>query len=83
MDLHWKSQYPAMSSFVSAKGPSTTVRRAIVAAEDDPSTLGAGEKPFSRQQDAGLHQLLVVVPHIPNQLLPGHHAGLGILVSLY
>jgi hypothetical protein len=56
---HFQIQKPAISSLVSAKGP---------------STFRAGMQPVAGQHHARLHELLVVFPHVGEELLAGHHA---------
>ena len=56
---------------------------ALGAVEHDARALRARVQPFAGQHDAGLHELLVVLAHRGQQLLVGHHAGLGVLVRLH
>ena len=66
-DFTWMIQKPAISSFVSANGPSMTVT--LAAGELDPRALRAGLQPVGREQHAGLRHLLVVLPHVGHLLL--------------
>ena len=79
-DLTWNSQKPAISSLVSANGPSMTVRSLPL--EAHARALRARLEALAREHHAGLDQLLVVLAHRGEQLLAGHLAGLAVLVRL-
>src|SRR2546426_10577013 len=66
LDFTWNIQKPAISSLGSAKGPSMTV--------------AFPPENFTRAH-AGLHQLLIVLPHVGEELLARHDAGFGVLVG--
>ena len=79
-DFTWISQKPAISSLVSANGPSMTVR--LLPGEPDAGALRAGLQPLAREHHAGLHQLLVELAHLGEQLLARQDARLGLLGGL-
>src|SRR5262245_23039485 len=74
----WNIQKPAISSFVSAKGPSVTVR---FAPRNLTRALRARLKALTREQHAGLHQFLIVLAHLGEDLLVGQRARLRRLVG--
>src|SRR6266571_4276466 len=80
MDLTCHSQKPAISSLVSLKGPSITVRSAPENRTRLPFELGL--EPVGGKQHAGFHQLFVELPHFGKQLLLRHNTCLGVLVGL-
>src|SRR5438552_7660572 len=49
--------------------------------EPDARALRARVQPFAREHHAGLHQLLVELPHRGEELLVGHHAGFRVLAG--
>src|SRR5688572_30779812 len=88
MDLTCHSQKPAMSSLVSAKGPSITRRSPFRA--DHALALRARLKAVAGQQHPGLHQLVVAPAHLLEELgialgcpgVTGEDAGLGVRSGL-
>jgi hypothetical protein len=60
MDLTCRNQKPTMSSLVSAKGPSVTMR---CCPEPDPLALRARLQTFAGEHHASLYQLLKELPH--------------------
>ena len=67
IDFTFHSQKPAMSSLVSANGPSMTVR--LPPENRTRLPFDARVQALAGQHDAGLHQLLVVLAHRRQQLL--------------
>src|SRR6185436_6853772 len=51
--------------------------------EADALALRGGVQPLAGLHDARLHELLVVVPHVPEDLLARHLAGFGFLARLH
>src|SRR5437879_155864 len=54
---------------------------ALGSREPDARALRARVQPFAREHHAGLHQLLVELPHRGEELLVGHHPGFRILAG--
>ena len=79
-DRHCRIQKPAISSLVSANGPSTTVRSLPL--KRDASALRAGLQPVAGQHHAGLDQLLVERPHLRQLFRGRHHARFRFLRGL-
>ena len=82
IDFTFQIQKPAMSSLVSANGPSMTVRLPP-AGEAHPLALRARLQAVARLHDAGFHQLLVELHHVGEQLLRRHHARFAVFRGLH
>src|SRR5439155_1498315 len=77
-DFTWIIQKPATSS-LSGNGPSLTAGAPREKVTRAPFELGW--IPLAREQDAGLHHLLVEPPNRGDELVARQHARLGVLVG--
>jgi hypothetical protein len=80
MFLTFHSQKPAMSSLVSANGPSITVRWFPENRTRLPLELGCSPR---RPASPGLHEFFVVLAHVAQELLARHLAGFRFLARLH
>ncbi len=67
MDPPFHSQNPAISSFVSGKAPSITVRFSL---KNLTRSLRGRMKPLAGEQHAGFHQLFIELPISARSLSP-------------
>src|SRR6266540_3312066 len=73
--------YPEASDQLLGLGEGPVDDGALGSREPDARALRARVQPFAREHHAGLHQLLVELPHRGEELLVGHHPGLRILTG--
>ena len=78
LDLTCQSQKPAISSVVSGKGPSMTVRFPLENQTRAPFELGWSPSPASRTPGSG--QFFVVLPHLLEELRVWEYACFRLLV---
>ena len=79
-DLHLPE--PEAGDQLLGLGERAVDHRALRAREPHPRALRARLQALAGQHDAGLHQLLVELAHLCEQLGAGHHAGFRALVGL-